>query len=371
MKARILFINVLAQVAVCLPSVADDFKVTVNIGSTGPRSMTQILILKMATPEGQVNIASAQHDGNKEIVFTGKVDGSALGYLNFNDGRHGIPLILEKGDIKVAQDDHYMISASGTPLNDAYNNFWREYGERIKPAITPIEEKMKAEGLSQVERGQLNGVMMKKRAEVANMMTKEYLVKHGDDALGALLFLNNNAVKENEIEITEQLWSLLSEKVRSLKDVHDLYDRVRGYNACHEGMMMKDVAIKGGSLGGKDVKLSDFIGKGKYVFVDFWASWCSACRAELPRVRVAYANHKDKNIDFLGILIWDKRPAAERAIKAEDLPWTQIIDTEGASGRTYGVSAIPQTFLFSPEGKLLKIGLRGNELDKYLNEIFK
>lgn len=122
----------------------------------------------------------------------------------------------------------------------------------------------------------------------------------------------------------------------------------------------------------KPVALSSF--KGKYVLIDFWASWCGPCRAENPNVVNAYNQYKDKNFTILGISLDNpgKKDAWLAAIEKDQLNWTQVSDLNGwgnAIAKQYGIRSIPQNFLLDPNGKIIGKNLRGEELHKKLKEV--
>jgi peroxiredoxin len=121
---------------------------------------------------------------------------------------------------------------------------------------------------------------------------------------------------------------------------------------------------------GKQVTLSSF--RGKYVLVDFWASWCRPCREENPNVVKAYKKFKDKNFTVLGVSLDSNRQPWLKAIKADDLAWTQVSDLKGWNNEAaakYNIQAIPQNLLVDPSGKIIAKNLRGPELQSRLCEL--
>jgi len=125
-------------------------------------------------------------------------------------------------------------------------------------------------------------------------------------------------------------------------------------------------------VNGKPVSLSSF--KGKYVLVDFWASWCGPCRGENPSVVAAYNKFKDKNFTILGVSLDENKDEWIKAIKADNLSWTQVSDLKGwscAAVPLYGFDGIPYNVLVDPEGKIIASVLRGSDLENKLNEVLK
>ena len=133
------------------------------------------------------------------------------------------------------------------------------------------------------------------------------------------------------------------------------------------GSMFKDFAAE---YNGKTTKLYDFVGKGKYVLVDFWASWCGPCRAETPNLVNAYNKYKGKKFNVLGVTINDHPEDSERAMEELGINYPQILNTPDSCADLYGIMGIPHIMLFGPDGTILERDLRGDEIEiavkKYL-----
>ena len=115
---------------------------------------------------------------------------------------------------------------------------------------------------------------------------------------------------------------------------------------------------------GKVHRLSDYVGKGHYVLIDFWASWCGPCKAEIPNIIEAYNKYKDRGFVVVGIPVNDKPEDTQKAMEELGITYPQIRDIDGAASSSYGVAYIPQIILFGPDGTILRRGLRGEEIMK-------
>jgi thiol-disulfide isomerase/thioredoxin len=118
------------------------------------------------------------------------------------------------------------------------------------------------------------------------------------------------------------------------------------------------------------VKLSDYVGKGNYVLVDMWASWCGPCKREIPNLAEVHNLYKDKGVTVLGVFVWDDVKNLKPTMEAEKVTWAQIIDSEKCATELYGVDGIPAIMLIGPDGTILERGssMRGENMKKTIEK---
>lgn len=113
----------------------------------------------------------------------------------------------------------------------------------------------------------------------------------------------------------------------------------------------------------KEVKFSDYVGKGTYVLVDFWAPWCGPCKREIPNIKTVYEQYKDKGLEVLSLAVWERQPANVTIETAAELgmDWLHVNNCGSVPTDIYGVEGIPHLMLIGPDGTILKRGFHGLE----------
>ena len=244
-----------------------------------------------------------------------------------------LPIIIEPGDIQFDGNDRIPI-IKGTPLNDV-----------------------------------LSDVTSKRNAPDFIETVKGLVILHKDDAVAIpLLLMLDSSMLEPDTSLLA-LIGQLSEDAQHHPHVAKLKGKAEILLARpKEGDMFKDFTVE---YDGKATHLSDYVGRGKYILVDFWASWCGPCRQEIPNLIALYEKYMDKEFLVLGVAAQDKIEDSQKAISEMKIPYPQILNTQKIATDLYGIDALPETILFAPDGTILARGLRGEEIEKKLAEIFK
>ena len=199
-----------------------------------------------------------------------------------------------------------------------------------------------------------------------NLKISEF-VKSNKQNLSSLFFVEKMNFDEN-FALLQDLDKVLYEKYAGIIFVEELHRKVQNAAKLAIGAVAPEITLA--DPDGNLISLSSL--KGKYVLIDFWASWCSPCRKENPNVVKLYADFKDKGFEILGVSLDRSKDNWINAIKADDLTWIHISDLkfwQSQAAKDYSVEGIPFTVLLDKDGKIIAKGLRGEALRKKLEEL--
>jgi thiol-disulfide isomerase/thioredoxin len=303
---------------------------------------------------------------NGKFTFEGVADSAIVVRLSMRN--LSAELILEKGTISIDLSDSY--GAKGTPLNDKWNEFTAQ-GENL---LMEAREKIEAidDSVPVAEKQELQERIVDEFFEKTDRLPISFLKEHPNDALGALIFytwmqnrVDRSYEKFNEAARYVGECVLNFGPIKQMKAYYEMSEKTA------EGNLFVDFTVENGNKDGSPVSLSDYVGKGKYVLVDFWASWCGPCRMETPVIKELYNKYKGDQFEVLGVAVWDDRESTLSAIKEDGVTWPQILDGQDVPAVVYGIQAIPHMILFGPDGTILARDLRGDDLIEKIAEVMR
>ncbi len=351
MKANI---SIIAVLALMLTACGEKYTLTADCPDDNGK---MAYILDMATGDAIDSVKIA----DDKIIFEGTIDSPVLCQLAVRPGYNKAIVALEGGNIVA---DFSMGLASGTAMNDSINSFYA--------ATRQLQQKLSAEYRSLDRKAadyeeQVNA-LVSKHIDALGEVAKRYITAMPGTPVSTFCLLNwlSQLTKPEKFE---KAMAYVSDYDRKNVSIQRMIDVNAAQKMTAPGQMFTDFTIEKGNIDGTPVSLSDYVGKGKYVLVDFWASWCGPCRAEIPNVKEIYNQYKGDKFEILSIAVWDERDATLKAIEELQLPWPQIISAGEVPTKLYGIAGIPQIILFAPDGTIVERNLRGKKLKETIANV--
>ncbi|WP_198139876.1 TlpA disulfide reductase family protein [Pedobacter sp. BAL39] len=365
-------ICLLGMLFICASALAQDKKYNVKGHLTDSKVPMKVFL---SYRDGNRKVTDSTMSKNNKFSFSGTLEHAteASIYVHWvypssvtpeDPVSQGAEFMLDHGNTTIEGGTLFTATITGTAGQKEYVALNRST-DVLRDSVYQIW-KTQMEALPEDSAAAFNRLLYAQEKIIKNAM-KRYVKSHPQSAV-SFNILQQNTIVVSDVPFVEFMLAALKPEFGDTKRYQEVNDKVS---------ISKRLAIGQPALNftqtddkGKMVSFADV--KGKYILIDFWASWCGPCRTEYPFLKRAYTKYKDKNLEIIGVSIDDDKSAWLNAIKSNGFQWIQLSDMKGrenAIAKMYGISAIPQSFLIDPQGKIIAKNLRGEDLLEKLAEV--
>ena len=363
---KILF---LSAIAVLFAACQSKTEYTISGTVADPMYEGQKVLVVKAADNEMVSVDSTIVTNGK-FILKGDTDSSVLRFISIGENETKVRsiMVVEPGKINVVYDSAFLIT--GTALNDVYADFNTKQKELSMKARSISEQYNNAEvdgTINDELRTELRSAY-DKVADEEKTMTFDFVKTNISNELGQFLFENMSGMFDAEQQ--KEILALTSDEYKAKENVKRVVDQLAAMESVAIGKDFVDFTMKNAK--GEYVSLSDYAGKGKYVFIDFWASWCGPCIQEMPNVVKAYEKYKNKDFEIVGVSLDQDEASWLKGIEELNMTWPQMSDLKlwkSEAVGLYAIRSIPHTVLLDKEGKIIAKDLRGEQLEEKLAEL--
>ena len=273
-------------------------------------------------------------------------------------GRGGNTVIIDNGAVVNIKTGEYPSDNGG--LNDKNAALMKSVTEKSMQLRETYGALMQA-GVSQ---DSIRAVITAEQDKIMALYTTA-IEENKDNIFGALVFAMTAGDYNSIAELDSAAAGI--KYANDFRQINEQRESLKALEATKEGAMFTDFAGK--NIDGTAAKLSDYVGKGKYVLADFWASWCGPCRGEIPNLVELQKKFGGDKFTVLGVNVWDQEAEFKKALESEGINYPQLYASDNNDATTiYGIKGIPQIMLFGPDGTIVKRNLRGEAMKKFVAE---
>ena len=339
-------------ILLCLPLLVASCVRQINVDVEGHLMGTTASMIYLVAEDGTVDtLASAPIADDNTFHLRCRLKRPTTAFLCDDNGRAITMLLTEDAPLRLRPADKGGYMVEGGPLNDKYNVTMRQLSD-LAEQITNIDPR------SETAEEEYESLMYKYRDALATTITYNL-----DNIIGVELFLHqeSHAMSAEDMRVR---FAQFSPQMQSLPPMRQFEQYIDILERCQVGKPFVDTELM--TITGEPVRLSDICGKGRWVLIDFWATWCAPCLQELPQLKVAYERYALMGFEICAISLDPDIERLREYVASEELLWMNLVN-ESANGEIlpselYGVISIPSNFLISPDGKIVARDLSGENL---------
>ncbi len=306
------------------------------------------------------------------FTFKGKVKYPAIYGLYLHPRKERLNIFVQGGTLSVQATKDSI--SKGTVKGSALHNEWMIHRKQMEGAFAIMSQSDKLY-MTTVKTNNPDSVAIRQKAHTlfvageayADSICRQFITARPNSLISAFIIYSYFTRAGSE-EKAKTYYNLLAKNAQATYYGTNIKEFLDNSAKVDVGKMAP--AFSMADTTGNAFTLASL--KGKYVLVDFWASWCGPCRKENPNVVKAYNEYRDKNFEIVGVSLDDKKSNWVKAINADKLTWVHVSDLKGwqnEAAKMYAVSAVPMNFLLDKNGKIIAKNLRSEELHKKLAEL--
>lgn len=281
--------------------------------------------------------------------------------------------LSKEAQFRSGQYDYSKIEVSGSIANEDYNKFLKGYKPLFDQRRIAFRKYLDLLNYGDPSNNVHQGIDLVNQVDEAAMARNNHIMQYIKEqpASHLTLYLAGEYADffdQNEID---SLLSYVDPNLLKTEQGLKVKQKIEKLRKSAVGAHYSDLSFQ--TVDGTPVRLSDYVAKGKYVLLEFWASWCVPCRADIPHIKENYARYHPEGFEIISISMDSKKEDWLRAVKEEKMPWLQVSDLQAFKGEVsqkYNFSGIPTCVLIDPEGKIVSRNMRGSWMDKILIEIY-
>lgn len=370
MNKRIILYSA-ALLSLVIASCKDKNSFTISGTLNNPGKVKKVYVLEADSVRiNMIDSVNLSEDGKFEIKHTSPF----ANLYKLRIGNHIFDLVAQNGesiDFKTDLNDtthaYTITGSSESEKMQEYNKLSNLYGDKTSKVVAEYQDKLEKLGH---ESDSLMSVYRPKFMAAQDEYSQATLKFMNDNksslaSLYAALSLDQNKYEQQLIAYADAIKGNFAGNLAAKKFTEQM-EFAKPISIGH-----KAPAFEIGTSDGRTIKLSDY--KGKYVMLDFWASWCGPCRQEMPNVVKQYAAFKDKGFNILGISLDEDKTAWLAAAKQMNMTWDQASELQkwtGPTEKTFHIEAIPANFIIDPQGTIVAKNLTGTDLEDFLKKTF-